>query len=108
MPNFHPAAQTVSLRYGINRDSSDPYLESANVPPGSRMNISLIALDQASLVLGRSQEIGDLLHIIIGHALQRRHPGVRELAEEMGDTQPELHASEVKPKANCRDIESCH
>lgn len=58
------------------------------------------ALDQASLVLGGSQEVGDLLHIVVGHSFQRGHMSVRERAEKMGDAQSELHAREVKAEAN--------
>lgn len=62
------------------------------------------ALDQASLVLGGSQEVCDLLHIVVGHAFERRHLSVRERAEEMGDAQSELHAREVKAEANYKYV----
>lgn len=45
-----------------------------------------------------------MLHIVVGHAFQRRHLSVRERAEEMGDTQSELHAREVKAEANYKYV----
>lgn len=72
--------------------------------PGPHIAMPSGAFNQTSLILGRSQEVGDLLHIIIGHSLQRRHPSVRERAEEMGDAQSEFHASEMEAEADCKDV----
>lgn len=68
----------------------------------THIKMDSVTLNQASLVFGRREEVGHLFHIVIGHALQRGHLGVRERAKEMGNSESELHASEVKAETNCK------